>query len=403
MQDKDSRDSLWAWKDVNKQQKKKKAEGEIKFKQDSRKQRLSNFMRVLGLVAIAILSGFISAYFFVSNLDNITITGGSGGSGIIERDPTSSGLQTSSLYNIVLNIAPAVVGIGESEEVFNKNPLENTNNLSGFVVRSDGYIVTNYHGVEGLEKIYVKLSGHGSKPMEAKIAGYDKNSDIALLKIDANNLTVAKLGDISTSKIGDTVMALANSGGEDYIGTVTTGIISSISKKMEIVDSKTDELSAYSLLQTTLTINNYNDGAIIVNLSGEIIGINSKRINDKYNAQGLSHAISIGEIRKIVDSILSHGGVKKPSLGFNGGTVTPKTEGDIEGVYVQSVSQDNGASKAGIKATDIIIELDGTKITKLEDIYSILERKKVGDQVSCKVWRNGEILEFTVELGEAKS
>lgn len=401
MQDKDFKDRLWEWKDVNKQAKKQRSEGEIKFRQDTTKKNLKYLFKAIAVVMIAIISGYVSAYYFVKNLNDSNVTKGGSQTIILERDPKSSSFQVNSIYSIVQTTAPSVVGIGSSEESFIKNSLDNTSNGSGLIIRSDGYILTNYHIIEKFQKILVKLPGQGSKPFEGKLIGYDKPSDLAIIKINSENLPVAKFGKVSNAKIGDMVISMANSSGEEYIGTVTTGTISSTTKKMEVGDPKSGEKSAYAMLQTDLVLNVYNDGGIICNLSGEVLGINSKTISGKFNAAGLSHAIAAEEINKIVDSLLSYGEVKRPSLGFTGGTLIPNEEGDIEGVYIQSVTHDNGLAKAGVKATDIIIELDGKKIKKLEDIYSILEKKKVGDVVSCKIWRDGKAQMLSVELGEA--
>lgn len=401
MQDKDFKDRLWEWKDINKQTKKQRNEGEIKFRQDTTKKNLKYFFKAAAVVMLAIISGYVSAYYFVRNLSNSNAAKSGPQTIILERDSNSSSFQVNSIYSIVQVTAPSVVGIGGSEESFIKNSLDNTTNGSGFIVRSDGYIVTNYHIIEKFQNILVKLPGQGSKPFEAKIIGYDKPSDLALIKINSENLPAGKFGKMANVKIGDMVIAMSNSSGEEYIGTVTTGFVSSTSKKMEVGASKSGEKSAYAILQTDLPLNQYNDGGIICNSSGEIIGINSKLIDGKFNAAGLNHAVAIEEINKIVDSILSFGEVKRPSLGFTGGTLIPSEKGDIEGVYIQSVTHDSGSAKAGIKATDIIIELDGKKVKKLEDIYSILEKKKVGDVVNCKIWRDGKAQLLSVELGEA--
>ncbi|MGM9973219.1 MAG: S1C family serine protease [Clostridiaceae bacterium] len=400
MQNNNDKDSLWAWKDIKKQNKKRNTEGEIKFKQNYRKQRVNDLMKALGLIALAVLSGFVSAYFFFKNLDTITISPGAGSS-LEERENLSSTIPSNGIYKVVSGIYSSVVGIGGSEESFSVNALQNTSNISGFIIKNDGYIVTNYSGVKDLAKIYVKLPDGESKPLEAFIVGFDIDSDIALLKVDAAGLTVAKIGDVSNSTIGDTVIAVSNNIGEDYIGTVTTGIISSTNKKMELTKADAQETLAYALLQTTLSLNNYNEGGVIINLSGEVLGIISKTIDGKYSNAGLNHAISIAEITKIIDGIITGGEAKRPSLGIGFNTITASNEGEVDGVYVVSLTQDGAGAKAGINVTDIIIELDGTSITKKEDIYEVLERRKVGDVISCTVWREGKKESFTISLEPA--
>ncbi|WP_426348198.1 S1C family serine protease [Alloiococcus sp. CFN-8] len=400
MQNNSDKDSLWAWKDIKKENKKRNTEGEIKFKQNYRKQRVNDLMKALGLIVIAVLSGFVSAYFFFTNLDTITVSTG-GDSSLEERENLSSTMSSNGIYKVVSGVYSSVVGIGGSEESFTINALQNTANISGFIIKNDGYIVTNYSGVKDLEKVYVKLPDGDAKPLEASIVGFDIDSDIVLLKVDAFGLTVAKIGDVSNSIVGDTVIAVSNNIGEDYIGTVTTGIISSTNKKMELTKDNAQETLAYALLQTTLSLNNYNEGGVIVNLSGEVLGIISRTIDGKYTNAGLNHAISIAEITKIIDGIITGGESKRPSLGIVFNTITGSNEGEVNGVYVTSLTQDGAGAKAGINVTDIIIKLDGTDITKKEDIYEVLEKRKVGDLVECIVWREGTTETLTIQLEAA--
>ncbi len=395
---KDSKDRLWSWEDVNKNNKKKKNPGEIHFKQDSRKRNLIGIIKGLGLVLLAIVSGTVSANYFVNRLNESGAIKGNSQTIIVEKNEGNS-IETNFVYSTVQSVAPSVVGIGESEESFLVNPLENKKNVSGFIIRTDGYIVTNYHGIKNYERILVKLSGEASNPIEAELKGYDEDSDIAILKINAHNLMPVTFGEISSMKPGDMVIAISNSSGELYVGTVTTGIVSSISKKLQVTSS-TGEQTAYAVIQSNLKINDYNDGAVLIDASGKVVGINSKAINKEVDAEGLNHSIAIEEINKIIKAILSTGQVKKATLGIIGEPLVASEEGDIEGIYVQSVTPDSGAAKAGIIATDKLIEIDEQKVRTWDDVYAILENKEIKDVVSVVVLREGQRLELSVELSE---
>lgn len=403
MTGKDSKDRLWTWEDILKHNnKKKKNPGEIHFRQDKRKRILIGVIKTAAIIIIAIISGSISASYFVNKLNESGAIKGNSQTIIVEKPDNRPTLQTNYVYSTVQSVAPSVVGIGGSEESFLLNPLENTKNATGFIIRTDGYIVTNYHNIKDFDRILVKLSGEASNPIEAELKGYDEESDIALLKISAGNLMAVTLGEISAMKPGDTVIAISNNSGEIYVGTVTTGLVSSTSKKLQVT-SKNGEKTAYAVLQSSIKLNDYNDGAVLVNSSGEVIGINSSAINKKVDAEGLNHSIAIEEINKIVRSILSTGEVKKPSLGIKGEPLVAREEGDIEGIYVQSVTQDSGASKAGIVATDKLIKIEGKKVRTWDDVYNILEDKKVKDIVTCTILRDGEEILLDVELGEVRS
>jgi len=186
-------------------------------------------------------------------------------------------------------------------------------------------------------------------------------------------------------------IAIGNPLGEEFAGTVTAGIVSAINRKIQYGGA------LYKLIQTDAAINPGNSGGALCNDAGEIIGINSL----KEKAEGIGFAISINEAKDIIKSLMDYGKVSRPYLGVAGKTISSEQTG-VSGVYVAEVVQGSGAAAAGIKPTDIIVELDGKKVTKFEDLADILDTHKVGDTVKAKIIRNSKYKEGNIILSEMK-
>ncbi len=179
--------------------------------------------------------------------------------------------------------------------------------------------------------------------------------------------------------------------GEEFAGTVTAGIVSATNRKIQYAGA------VYKLIQTDAAINPGNSGGALCNDAGEIIGINSL----KEKAEGIGFAISINEAKDIIKSLMDYGKVSRPYLGVAGKTISSEQTG-VSGAYVAEVVQGSGAAAAGIKPTDIIVELDGKKVTKFEDLADILDTHKVGDTVKAKILRNSKYKEINIILSEMK-
>src|SRR5690625_4398584 len=253
---------------------------------------------------------------------------------------------------------------------------------SGVVITSDGYIVTNNHVIEGANELEVTLSNN--KTYKAEIIGADEKEDIALLKIDEKDLDYLPFGDSNTTKVGQWVLAVGNP--FNLTSTVTAGIISAKGRNLNEGGKKLQ-----SFIQTDAAVNPGNSGGALVNIEGELIGINTAITSQTGSYVGYSFAIPSNNARKIVEDLMEYGNVKYAILGISGNTVNADIAKQLghslsQGVFVAEVSQ--GAKKAGLKPEDLIIEIDGIKVRKMSDLTSYIGTKRPGDQVEIVYLRN---------------
>jgi serine protease Do len=362
--------------------------GEIKFRKSNKKNYLKSFIKVLSFIMIAALSGGITAQY------------------AINKDKAPNDLKNNKLQGIYENpisevaqgVVPAVVGISNKAEGLWSTP---GGSASGIIFKSDGFIITNYHVIEGATEIKVKLSN--DNVLVASVIGTDARSDLAVIKVEAKNLPIAKFGDSSKVKVGDIAIAIGNPLGDQFSGTVTAGIISALDRRINIVDKKTGEQTIYKVIQTDAAINPGNSGGALCNIYGEVIGINSLKINSEVATEGMGFAINSDEVKEIISDLMTHGKVIRPAIGIYGGTAISVGSDGVEGVYVQEVIRGSGAALAGIMPTDIIIELGGKSIKTMEELSDILDKYKVSDRVPCKIWRGGKIKDINITLSELKS
>ena len=384
-----------AYKDVEWQNADNGETGRIEIRNCNKKKKLDNAMKVIAFVLIAVFSGGISGLYVANKIASQTYNYSSASKdGNSSSSGTSStvGASSNAINKVAEIVGPAVVGIVISGNT--TSPLTSDSySGSGIIFDSNGYIVTNNHVIEGAANITVKLAS--GKSLVAKVVGADSRSDLAVIKIDAVNLPVAKLGDSSKVKVGDMAIAIGNPLGEEFAGTVTSGIISALNRTIQY------EGSVYKVLQTDAAINPGNSGGALCNKDGEVIGINSLKIGASDNAEGMGFAISINEAKTIMDSLMSTGKVSRPYLGIYGATVVAGNN-SIEGVYVKEVVSGSGADAAGIQPTDIITELDGQKVKEFDEISTILDKHKVGDMISCNIQRGGKTITVNITLSEMK-
>ena len=266
---------------------------------------------------------------------------------------------------------------------------------SGFIISKDGYILTNQHVIEGANEIYVRIKGN-EEAVPAKVVGADYDLDLAVLKIDEDkDLPYLKLGSSEDIKVGNWVIAIGSPFGlED---TVTVGVISAKERPVSIDDRHYEHL-----LQTDASINPGNSGGPLLNLKGEVVGINTA-INAQ--AQGIGFAIPTSTVKDVIDQLIEHGKVIRPWLGVQIRTL----DGEIAqyyhleqqwGVIVVDVVNGSPADKAGIHAGDIIIGLDGKKITTAEELTSTVQAREIGDRVTVDLIRKGEKLTFNITVEE---
>lgn len=271
-----------------------------------------------------------------------------------------------------------------------------TGSGSGVILTADGYIVTNNHVVDGASIITVKTIANQS--LDAQVVGKDARTDLAVLKVECDQeLPFAELGDSSTLRVGDMALAIGNPLQEALESTLTVGYISAINRTMVIEDRQ------MTLLQTDAAINPGNSGGALINVFGQVIGINTAK-STGYDVEGLGFAIPINEAIPIVESIIEHGYVKgRPLVGITGIDVTEqiaKANRLPIGVYIQSVIEGGAAEKGGLKPGDVILKFAGKEVTSIDEINELRDEHKVGDSVEVEVSRNGDVKKFTIVLQE---
>lgn len=283
---------------------------------------------------------------------------------------------------------------------------------SGVIYKNEGgkaYVVTNHHVIEGASGIELTLSD-GTK-VEATLVGSDIWTDLAVLEMDdANVPDVAELGDSDVLKRGETVIAIGNPLGLDFSGSVTTGVVSGTDRAVPVdLDGNGSEDWQAEVLQTDAAINPGNSGGALVNLAGQLIGINSMKIATDA-VEGIGFAIPINSAFPVIESIEQNGEMIRPAMGVTLMDLvqvpqaqreeTLNLPADVkEGVVVNSVVDGSAAAKAGMQQFDVIVEMDGEPVGDIIELRKHLyNEKKIGDTLAVKAYRNGELMDFELEL-----
>ncbi|AEF95204.1 HtrA2 peptidase [Desulfotomaculum nigrificans CO-1-SRB] len=329
-------------------------------------------------------------------------------------DASLPGVGPDTIANIVAQAGPAVVKINTVVRVggdyqgnpffddpffrqffgVSPSPQYQSGLGSGFIISKDGYILTNEHVIEGAENITVTVKGD-KKTYRAKLIGADSSLDLAVLKIDGKDFPTLPLGDSNRIRVGNWVIAIGSPFGlED---TVTIGVISAKGRPLEI-DNRTFE----NLLQTDASINPGNSGGPLLNLNGEVVGINTA-INAQ--AQGIGFAIPTSTVKEVLDELIQQGKVKRPWLGVQIQAVTPDLAHFLgydssEGAVVGGVVPGGPAQRAGIKEGDIITAIDGQKISTPDDLIKTVQKKKIGAELEVQLFRKGKTIKVTVQTTE---
>ncbi|MBU3180354.1 trypsin-like peptidase domain-containing protein [Clostridium psychrophilum] len=370
--------------------------GEIKFRKNNRKNYFKVFLKVLSFILIAALSGGITAQYII-NKDKVSKNITENASKNSLGDNTTKNIYSNSITQVSEKVAPIVVGISNKDKEMWDTPEESG---SGIIFKSDGYIITNYHAIEGTSQIKVKLSN--DKVLNATVVGEDPISDLAVIKVDASNLPIATFADSSKVNVGDVAIAVGNPLGEQFSGMVTAGIISTLDRKVNIVDKKTGEQTIYKIIQTDATINKENSGGALCNVNGEVIGINSLKISSASETYGVGFAINSNKVKEIIKSLMTKGKVSRPVIGIYGVPLNSSGNDVKQGILVQEVVSNSGADAAGVVPNDVISQIGDATVKNMEDLNNVLEKFKVSDRLSCKLWRNGKIKNISIVLSELK-
>lgn len=273
--------------------------------------------------------------------------------------------------------------------------VEDDGDGSGFVVRSDGYIVTNYHVVDGADEIKVHLPN--SEIYDARVVGRDPLTDLAVVKIDAKNLPTATLAVSQDLRVGDWVMTMGNALALKGGPTVTLGIVSAMGRTIT-----TERGIFYDMIQTDAAINEGNSGGPLIDLNGEVVGINQAILR---RAQGMGFATSAAVAAPVIESLIEHGRVVRPLIGFTGIDLSPAISNELnlkvtDGVIVRSMSINGPAFKGGIRVGDVIMKINGVPIPDVAQWLKVLWSFKVGDEIQVEYLHDNEIQVATIELAE---
>lgn len=313
----------------------------------------------------------------------------------------SGGMTTSQVSEMV---SPSVVVITTEQVVYSQWSWYGQNQVesgagSGVIISSDGYILTCAHVVSGASQITVTI---GDTDYTATVVGEDDTSDVAVLKIDATGLTPATVGDSDSLSVGDSVLAVGNPLGE-LGGTVTSGIVSALNRSVTIQGSSST--NTMSLIQMDASVSPGNSGGGLFNMNGELIGlVNAK--SSSSDAEGLGFAIPINDAIQVAQDLLENGYVSgRPYMGITYIAVTDaQTAAQLNvnayGVYVVDVVQGGPADKAGLKAGDRIVSIDGTEIAQKDDLGTLMQQHTAGDTLSITVARDGQMQTVSLTLGE---
>ncbi len=262
---------------------------------------------------------------------------------------------------------------------------------SGVIVHSDGYIVTNNHVIDNASDI--EVSFYDNRSYKAEVVGTDPSTDLALLKIEEDGLTAMKMANSDAVKVGDWVLAVGNP--FNLTSTATAGIVSAKGRNIHILKEKS---AIESFIQTDAAVNPGNSGGALVNIQGELIGINSAIASPTGAYAGYSFAIPSNIVKKVVEDLMEYGVVQRGYLGVQIEPVNAKLADahdlDVtEGVYVNSTSEDGSANDAGIKPGDVIISIENKKIRTEAELLEVIGRHSPGDKLQILINRNGKSIE----------
>lgn len=305
---------------------------------------------------------------------------------VVEKSPTIN-QGTGSIYDLFNNFFG--YDFGQS--------FEEAGTGSGFIVSKEGHIVTNHHVIDGADSIKVTLTD--GRSFDAKLVGSHEDSDVAIIKIESDeDFPVAKIGDSSSLRPGDWVLAIGNPYGFEH--TVTAGIVSALER--DVSDSKGQSITTGELIQTDAAINQGNSGGPLIDMNGNVVGINTAIIP---YAQGIGFAISIDSVKDVLNQLMVNGKVVKPWIGISIQGITNDLASAMglptnDGILVSDVVKDSPAAKAGLQRGDVIKEMNGVEVTSKTDLPGEVSKMDIGDNVVFWIWRGNQKMYVTVTLGE---
>ena len=267
---------------------------------------------------------------------------------------------------------------------------------TGVIFQADGYLLTNHHVVSGGTACTVLLAD--GTPYEAKFVASDAGHDLAVLKIEGENFPTAEFLDSDTLNVGDTVYAIGTPLDVEMSGTFTNGIVSSMNREMQL-----DGQSSMPLIQTNAALNNGNSGGPLISASGQVVGINFMKMYARYSTvEGLGFAIPSTQAERVVNDLLVYGELQpEPVLGLMVMQIPDQLTDKLWGLKVAEVTEGGAADRAGVQAGDYVLAADGQETLSSSDVLKARWKHHVGEQMTLTIWRNGQILEVTLDLTDA--
>jgi len=378
---------------------------------------------LFGLLGVAI--GAILVWFLVPNGHNNNINNSQGDkevetTDVLQEKRVSVDIQTD-VTDVVEEVADSVVGVTNLQtvrDVWSSSEMtRETGTGSGVIYKEQGdkaYIVSNHHVVEGAQALEITFDD-GTKT-EGKLIGSDIWTDLAIIEIDSASVkAVAKFGDSDVLKRGETVIAIGNPLGLGFSGSVTMGVVSGKDRSIPIDFDQDGKVDWHAdVLQTDAAINPGNSGGALMNLAGQLIGINSMKISQE-TVEGIGLAIPINLAIPIIEKLEAHGEVSRPTMGvtlLDLSSIPSRQQQEVlkvpadvkEGVVINEILRDSPAHLAGVEQYDVIVEMDGEKIGDMVSLRKHLYNvKEVGDTMAMKVYREGKLLELEMVLQDGNT
>ena len=373
--------------------------GEIRYRLDQRSRIRNGIIQYSSMIVIIILTSIVTSMVVSRRMyeETITIDTDSNFSQIIKKNLESFEIDfydRMMLRDIYVESTSSVVGVANSEEAFYSNSYDNV--YSGVVMNTEGYILVPYNVVEdGNVKVFIRSTLDIDNIYEAEIIGKDLATDTAVIRVKGLTLRPPKFGDSSTVKVAQSVVAIGNPFGDRDTGTITFGVISTVNKIISTLTEDNREIKIYAL-ETDAVVNKGTNGGVLVNMKGEVIGINSFNITKDFNG-GFGVVITSNEARSIVRSIINTGEILVPYFGAEGHVIPDVLEG-VSGLYISKIAPESTADRINLRPTDIILSIDGQPMITKTTLDDYVKTKKVGDVVKIRYKRAKAEIEVDATL-----
>ncbi len=370
--------------------------GEIRYRLDNKSRIKGGILQFVSLIIIVIITSLLTATVVSRKTyeDSILVDDDSSLSQVLKKslENFENGFYNRNKIRSIYNeVSSSVVGVSNDPEAFSGESYENI--CSGVVMNEEGYVLIPYcTSVIGADILYISTGRPNDPIFESTYIGTDPTTGVALVQVENLNLKPAKFADSNSIKVAQSVIAMGTPFGDSEKGTVTFGVISTVNKALDTVTLDGREVKIY-IMETDADINRGNNGGPLVNMNGEVVGINSLKVSTQFN-EGMGSAITSRDAINITRSLISSGEELSPFLGVYGDIVNDITNG-LTGFYVQRVASQGTADRAGIRPTDIILSIDEIPVEDNTTLENYISTKQVGDVVSIMFRRVDEVL--TVE------